>query len=96
MALAHSARIPSLESFSKGYAMPPVEAAEVTVNVSHERLQAALDVASKEKLVLALRALVTAIAWTLTEAELRTELLAISHSEKSTHEEVYNALVNGA
>lgn len=64
--------------------------------VTHEQLQAALDAASKEKLVLALRALLTAQAWKQTPEVLRNALIEAAHDEESSHEEVYNAVVNGA
>lgn len=64
--------------------------------VTHEQLQAALAAASKEQLVLALRAIVTAQAWKTEEPILREALRDTAHSGFASHEEVYNAVVNGA
>lgn len=66
------------------------------VTATHEELETALERAEQTQLVLALRSLITKNAWDLTVEELRDLLREIAHSPKSSHAEVYNALVNGA
>lgn len=66
------------------------------VTATHEELETALERAEQTQLVLALRSLITKNAWDLPVDELRDMLREIAHSPKSSHAEVYNALVNGA
>lgn len=66
-------------------------------DITHEQLDQALAAASKERLIFALRAVVTAAAWAVaSEDDIREGLREIAHSPGSSHEAVYNAVVNGA
>lgn len=66
------------------------------LTATHEELESALQRTEQAQLIAALRALITKGAWDLTVEELRDMLREIAHSPKSSHAEVYNALVNGA
>lgn len=70
--------------------------AAAILTATHEELESALQRTEQAQLIAALRALITKGAWELTVPELRDMLREIAHSEKSSHAEVYNALVNGA
>jgi hypothetical protein len=74
--------------------MPTLEVSAPLPTVTHEQLDTSLKQASKEKLVLAIRAVVTDEAWKQSEDALREALNDLAH--ETSHEYVYNALVNGA
>ena len=63
---------------------------------THDNALAAIQRAPKEKLIIAIRAIVTTQLWKLSEEELRGGLHAALHNGEATPTEVYNALENGA
>lgn len=67
-----------------------------TITATHEEVETALQRAEQAQLIAALRALITKNAWELPVEEIRDMLREIAHSPKSSHAEVYNAVVNGA
>lgn len=66
------------------------------VHVTHEELETALQAAQKGQLIAAIRAIVTRQAWEEDDEFLRNTLRDVAHDPKSSHAEVYNAVVNGA